>query len=206
MSRLILVGGGCRSGKSAFALDLARRLGPRRVFLATGQAFDDEMRARIATHRVERGADDFETVEEPVALVETLAALRERGAAAPHVVLVDCLTLWLSNLLLADLPDARIHAEIDRLVALLAVPGRRFDVLLVTSEVGLGVVPESALGRRFRDLAGRAHQRLAAAADEIYAALLGCVLRLRPTPLELVAPRAPPAAGTSPPAPPTQAP
>jgi adenosylcobinamide kinase/adenosylcobinamide-phosphate guanylyltransferase len=183
MPKLILVGGGCRSGKSAFALARTRQLGARRVFLATGQAFDDEMRARIAAHRAERG-DDFETIEAPVALVDTLAGLgRERVDA----VLVDCLTLWLSNLMLAEHADADIRAEIDRLVATLAP--RRFHVVLVTNEVGMGVVPESALGRRFRDLAGFAHQRLAAAADEIHAALLGCVLRLHPAPVSLEAPR-----------------
>ena len=181
MPRLILVGGGCRSGKSAFALRRARALGERperRVFLATGQAFDDEMRARIAAHRAERG-DDFVTREAPTALVEAIAAL---DPARVDVVLVDCLTLWLSNLLLADWSEARIRAEIDRLVEVSAA--RRVHILLVTNEVGMGVVPESALGRRFRDLAGIAHQRLAAVADEIHAALLGCVLRLHPGPVE----------------------
>jgi adenosylcobinamide kinase/adenosylcobinamide-phosphate guanylyltransferase len=185
VSRLILVGGGCRSGKSTFALARARALGARRVFLATGQAFDGEMRARIAAHRDERG-DDFITVEEPVALVGQLARLG--AAASADAVLVDCLTLWLSNLMLADWSDTRIRAEIERLVAELS--RRRVGTVLVTNEVGMGVVPESALGRRFRDLAGFAHQRLAAAADEVYAAMLGCVLRLRPGPVEMVAPTA----------------
>jgi len=180
-----LIGGGCRSGKSAFALERARALGARRTFLATGQAFDDEMRARIARHRAER-ADDFVTVEAPVELAAALAGL---DAAATDVVVVDCLTLWLSNLLLADLDDAHILAATDTLARVLATC--RFHVLLVTNEVGMGVVPESALGRRFRDLTGFAHQRLAAVADEIYAAMLGCVVRLRPAPLVLVAPAEP---------------
>jgi adenosylcobinamide kinase/adenosylcobinamide-phosphate guanylyltransferase len=183
MPRLILVGGGCRSGKSRFALARARELAPdpaRRVFLATGQAFDDEMRQRIAIHRAERGGD-FVTVEEPTRVVETLAAV---DPARTDAVLVDCLTLWLSNLLLADLGDERILADVDRLVATCAT--RRVDVVLVTNEVGMGVVPESALGRRFRDLAGFAHQRLAGAADEVYVAMLGCVLRVHPGPVERV--------------------
>jgi adenosylcobinamide kinase/adenosylcobinamide-phosphate guanylyltransferase len=181
--RLILVGGGCRSGKSAFALRRARALADareRRVFLATGQAFDEDMRARIAAHRLERG-DDFVTRECPVHLPDALAAL---DPARTDVVLVDCLTLWLSNLLLADWPAPRIGAELDRLVAVAAA--RRLHAVLVTGEVGLGVVPESALGRRFRDLAGLAHQRLAAAADEVYGAIMGCVLRLHPGPVERV--------------------
>jgi len=185
MPQLILIGGGCRSGKSAFALRRARELAPereRRVFLATGQAFDDEMRARIAAHRAERG-DDFVTRESPIALVDVLADL---DPARTDLVLVDCLTLWLSILLLADWSEPRVRAEIDRLAETTAAAARRFHVLLVTNEVGLGVVPESALGRRFRDLAGIAHQRLAAAADEVYGALLGCVLRLHPGPVERV--------------------
>ena len=100
---LILIGGGARSGKSAFALDYARRLGEPRVFIATAQAFDDEMRDRIARHREERGAEDFVTVEEPLDLVAAL------GRVPPGaVVLVDCLTLWLSNLLLADQGESEV--------------------------------------------------------------------------------------------------
>jgi adenosylcobinamide kinase/adenosylcobinamide-phosphate guanylyltransferase len=170
-----LIGGGVRSGKSAFALSYARRLGTRRVFLATGQAGDGEMQARIARHRTERGPD-FETAEEPLAVPEALAA-----APADAVVLVDCLTLWLSNLLLAERPTEAIPRDVDRLVE--ATRTRAAPTLVVTNEVGMGVVPESPLGRAFRDLAGLAHQRLAAAAAETYVAILGVVLRLHPGPL-----------------------
>jgi adenosylcobinamide kinase/adenosylcobinamide-phosphate guanylyltransferase len=177
---LILVGGGARSGKSRFALAYARRLGARRVFLATGQAFDDEMRARIDRHRDERG-DDFATIEEPALLPEVLA--RQSG---DEVVLVDCLTLWLSNLLLAELPAEEILARVDALVA--AARARRGPTLLVTNEVGLGLVPETPLGRLFRDLAGTTHQRVAGVADEVYLAALGLVLRLQPGPVETFRP------------------
>jgi adenosylcobinamide kinase/adenosylcobinamide-phosphate guanylyltransferase len=176
--RLILIGGGARSGKSAFALGYARRLaesGRPRFFFATAQAFDDEMRARIAQHRTDRG-HDFETIEEPIALAEALG--RIPGEA---VALVDCLTLWLSNLLCTDVPEAEIRARIDGLAA--AAAARPGPTLLVTNEVGLGLVPESSLGRAFRDLAGTAHQRLGAVADEVYAALMGRILRLHPAPL-----------------------
>jgi adenosylcobinamide kinase/adenosylcobinamide-phosphate guanylyltransferase len=186
--RLILVGGGVRSGKSAFALAYARRLSDRRLFLATGQAGDDEMRARIGRHRAERGAD-FETREEPVAVPETLA-----GIPADTLVLVDCLTLWLSNLLLADLAAEEIVARVE----LLAQIARRRSAatVVVTNEVGMGVVPESALGRAFRDLVGLAHQRLARAADETYAAILGVVVRLHPAPLQTFRPgETPPISG-----------
>ncbi len=174
--RLVLVGGGVRSGKSAFALAYARRLAGHPVFLATARAGDDEMVARIGRHRAERGAA-FETREEPIALVEALQAI-----AADRLVLVDCLTLWLSNLLLGDVPDDAILARVDELAR--TARARPGTTVVVTNEVGMGVVPESALGRRFRDLAGMAHQRLAQAADETYAAILGVVVRLYPAPLQ----------------------
>jgi adenosylcobinamide kinase/adenosylcobinamide-phosphate guanylyltransferase len=177
--RLIVVGGGVRSGKSAFALELARGFGARRAFIATAQAFDAEMRDRIDRHVRERGSE-FETYEEPVELARLLAEVQA------DVVVVDCLTLWLSNLLLRDpTPDTRaLETEIDHLASVLAA--RRTNLIIVTNEVGMGVVPESALGRLFRDLAGRAHQRVCAIADEIYFAAMGCMLRLLPAPVELV--------------------
>jgi adenosylcobinamide kinase/adenosylcobinamide-phosphate guanylyltransferase len=174
-ARVILIGGGARSGKSTFALAYARRLHPRPRFVATAQAFDDEMRARIARHREERGAE-LPTVEEPLALPEAVAA-----AGAGEVVLVDCLTLWLSNLLLAELSPEAILGRVDALAAVVAA--RAAPTLLVTNEVGMGLVPETPLGRAFRDLAGTSHQRLARVADEIYGAMLGCVVRLHPAPL-----------------------
>ncbi len=176
---LVLVGGGVRSGKSAFAMSLALRLGERRTFIATAQALDDEMAARIAAHRAERG-DRFSTVEEPVDLAGALAAVDA------EVVVVDCLTLWISTLLLRGDGPSAIAAQVDRVAGLLA--RRPLHAVLVTNEVGMGVVPERALGRAFRDAAGRAHQRLAREADRIYLAALGCVLRLRPAPLILVQP------------------
>jgi adenosylcobinamide kinase / adenosylcobinamide-phosphate guanylyltransferase len=179
---LILIGGGARSGKSRFALCYARRLGPSRVFVATAQAFDDEMRARIDRHRQERGVargvEEFATVEAPLDLVGALAA-----ASPGAVVLVDCLTLWLSNLLLADRDDAEVLRAIDELVG--GASRRSAPTLLVSNEVGMGLVPETPLGRRFRDLTGIAHQRLAAVAAETYAAVMGVVLRLYPEPIRV---------------------
>lgn len=176
---LALVGGGARSGKSAFALEHARSLGARRTLLATAEAHDDEMRARIAQHRRERGGD-FATVEEPFALPEALRGLRDLD-----VVVIDCLTLWLSNLLLRDEPAQRIAEQVDQLCQTLrAAP---FHSVVVTNEVGMGIVPESALGRTFRDLAGSAHQRIARSADQVYLAAVGCVLRVQPAPVQLVA-------------------
>jgi adenosylcobinamide kinase / adenosylcobinamide-phosphate guanylyltransferase len=174
-----LVGGGARSGKSAFALARAQRLGPRRIFLATAEPLDEEMETRIARHRQERGGA-FITIEEPRHLPDRLAQLAE-----VDVVVVDCLTLWLSNLLVGGVTAEPIQQQVEALVAVLAQ--RRFWALVVTNEVGMGIVPETPLGRAFRDLAGWTHQRLARLADEIFLATLGVVLRLHPHPVERVA-------------------
>jgi adenosylcobinamide kinase/adenosylcobinamide-phosphate guanylyltransferase len=178
--RITLIGGGTRSGKSDCALQLARTRGQRRVFVATAQAFDAEMSTRIAAHVRTRGSD-FRTVEQPLELVQVLAALRDAD-----VVVVDCLTLWLSNLLLRGDTPADIEAQIHELARVLQRRGAH--TLLVTNEVGMGVVPESALGRTFRDLSGLANQRMAAVADEIYWAMLGTVLRIRPDPISVHVP------------------
>jgi adenosylcobinamide kinase/adenosylcobinamide-phosphate guanylyltransferase len=173
---VIVIGGGARSGKSAFGLARAQQLGERRAFIATAQAFDHEMSARIAAHVAERGAA-FETYEVPHALPETLETLQA------DVAIVDCLTLWLSNMLLQDRPAEHVLGEVERLVNVLEA--RRMHVLIVTNEVGMGIVPDNALARAFRDLAGRAHQRLADIADELYFGALGVMLRLRPPPVAL---------------------
>jgi adenosylcobinamide kinase/adenosylcobinamide-phosphate guanylyltransferase len=173
----ILIGGGARSGKSSFALARARELGVRRVFVATAQALDPEMEARIAAHRTDRGRD-FRTVEEPLALPRALARLDEAD-----VVVVDCLTLWISNLLVTGVAQEAILALVDDLVA--TVARAPFHTVLVTNEVGMGVVPDNELARAFRDVTGVAHQRLARAADEVHVAILGLVLRLRPEPVQV---------------------
>ena len=175
-ARIVLVGGGVRCGKSAFALALAKKLGTRRVFVATAQALDPEMSERIERHREERG-QEFQNVEEPLALPELL----QRTQA--DVVVIDCLTLWISNMLLAEASDRHIAGRVAELASVLGA--RRFHCVLVTNEVGMGVVPDHALGRRFRDCAGRAHQLLAARSDELYFGMLGSMLRLRPAPITL---------------------
>jgi adenosylcobinamide kinase/adenosylcobinamide-phosphate guanylyltransferase len=177
--RLTLIGGGVRSGKSAFALEHARASGARRTLLATAEPLDGEMRARIEQHRRERG-HDFATLEEPLAVPDAVRSLRECD-----VVVIDCATLWLSNLMLRGDGEARILAHADALCAVLA--DTQVHAIVVTSEVGMGIVPEHALSRQFRDLAGLLHQRLARAADEVFLAALGCVLRVRPAPVALVA-------------------
>ncbi len=179
--RVVLVGGGVRCGKSAFALALARKRGTRRTFIATGEAGDDEMHQRIARHVAERG-DDFATIEEPLALCEAF----ERASAKPgtEVVVIDSLALWIANLLLRATPVVQIQHDIDALIA--AIARRTVETIVVTSEVGMGLVSEHTLGRAFVDLTGAVHQRAAAHADEVYFGALGAILRLRPAPVALV--------------------
>jgi adenosylcobinamide kinase / adenosylcobinamide-phosphate guanylyltransferase len=167
---LILVGGGSRSGKSTFALELALARGARRAFIATAQAFDDEMRDRIARHRQER-QDVFTTMEEPF----DVANLITTHAANYDVLLLDCLTLWVSNLMLNDV------ADIDERGATLARVAAESNAccIFVTNEVGSGIVPENALARRFRDLAGRLNQQVANAAAEVYVLHFGIATRIK---------------------------
>lgn len=173
--KIIFVGGGTRSGKSDFALATARRLGNRRLFVATAQAGDEEMRRRICRHRESRGTD-FQTVEEPLRVAEVI-----RSASEHDVIVLDCLTLWLANWLLQGAEAEAVSQRVEELADVLA--RRRVHAVIVTSEVGLGLVPETPLGRTFRDITGLAHQRLAALADEVYFGVLGVMLRLRPAPV-----------------------
>jgi adenosylcobinamide kinase/adenosylcobinamide-phosphate guanylyltransferase len=184
MSRVTLIGGGVRSGKSAFALRLASGHAGTRAFVATAEGKDAEMRARIQRHVDERG-DRFVTVEAPRELEYNLTRLTKRA----EVVVIDCLTLWLSNLVLDGVETRAIEGRVRALGTILA--DAPYDSIVVTNEVGMGVVPESELGRRFRDVAGRAHQALAKRATHLYFATMGVVLRMRPGPVEVVEPEGP---------------
>jgi adenosylcobinamide kinase/adenosylcobinamide-phosphate guanylyltransferase len=161
-SPLTLLLGGAASGKSALAETLARATGLPRVYIATAQAFDAEMKAKIEKHRLERGAD-WTTIEAPLDLATAL-----RQAPADHTILIDCLTLWLTNLLLADHdPAAAETALLDALSA------RTAPVLVVSNEVGQGIVPDNALARRFREAQGRLNIRVAAQADTVIQVVAG---------------------------------
>lgn len=158
-----LILGGARSGKSRFAENIITNAGGG-VYIATGRAWDDEMADRINLHRQARG-DLWQTIEEPLDLCKALATCNKAGSAP---VLVDCLTLWLTNLMLEEYD---IAAETDRLCALL--PTLDMPVLLVSNEVGFGIVPENAMARAFRDHAGRLHQRIAQLADRVTLVVAG---------------------------------
>jgi len=167
MSALTLVLGGARSGKSRFAEELAESGEPPLLYLATAEARDDEMRARIAAHRAHRGAQ-WTTHEEPLEIVNVLLAETER------VILIDCLTLWLGNLM-----DARrdIGFESERLLS--ALPQLARPAILVANEVGLGIVPDNALARAFRDAAGNMNQTIASVADEVEFVVAGLPMKLK---------------------------
>lgn len=164
-----LVLGGARSGKSRFAEALVDRHPGRRSYLATAEILDGEMAERVKAHRARRDSD-WKTVEEPLELARALKAETEQGAA----VLVDCLTLWLGNLLGQE-RDAEM--EIDGLIASVGQFGG--PVVFVSNEVGLGIVPDNALARRFRDLAGTLHQRLAEKADRVVFVVAGLPMNLK---------------------------
>ena len=167
MPHLSFVTGGARSGKSGFAERLARLGAAPRTYIATAQAWDDEMRDRIARHRDDRGTD-WHTVEAPLDLAGALAAV------ASGTVLVDCATLWLSNRMLAG-HDLEAATK-DLLAALAATP---VPVVLVSNEVGWGIVPDNALARAFRDAQGRLNQRIAAQAGLAVLVVAGLPLVLK---------------------------
>ena len=169
LPKLTLVLGGARSGKSRFAESLIAAHPGRPVYLATAQAGDAEMAERIRRHRARRG-DVWRTIEEPLDLPHALAsATRDNGA-----VLVDCLTLWLSNLMAAERnPESETQSLIESL------PKLTVPVVFVSNEVGLGIVPDNALARAFRDHAGFRHQAIATAADRVYLIAAGLPLLLK---------------------------
>lgn len=169
----LLVIGGCRSGKSRFAEQWVRERFHRRIFLATLEvSADEEMQQRITLHRSSRG-EGWQTVEEPVDLV----AVMERQAAGAEVFLIDCLTLWLTNLLMRELSDREIEGQVRALCR--TVQDLPASVVLVANEVGLGIVPEARLGRRFRDLAGWTNQQVAAVCDRVVMMAAGLPLHLK---------------------------
>jgi adenosylcobinamide kinase/adenosylcobinamide-phosphate guanylyltransferase len=156
-SRMIFITGGCRSGKSRYALDYVDRHFSKKIYLATCEALDEEMAQRIAHHKKMRGPE-WQTIEEPVEVVDQIR-LHAKGV---EVILLDCLTLWLSNLLIKWDDDSKIIKETERLID--TIKQSQTSFLVVSNEVGMGIVPADPLSRRFRDLSGMANQRMAEAA------------------------------------------
>lgn len=168
----VLVLGGGRSGKSAYALQRARGWNGRLVYLATAEARDEEMRQRIQNHRSQRRSQRWETIEEPLSVVW---ALKEMDKGVGGVVL-DCVTLWVSNALLAG-RRGELESQVDELVQ--EVPLFPFHFLAVSNEVGLGLVPDNAVGREFRDLLGWVNQRLAQACQEVVFITAGIPMKIK---------------------------
>ena len=173
MGAVILYLGGAKSGKTRAALAAAEACAPPRYYLATAQALDGEMAARIKAHQAERGPD-WRTVEEPLDPARAIGDLPSGGP-----VLMDCLTLWLANLMgeNGDLEAGRFLSEIDRLIE--AAEKRSDPLIIVSNEVGGGLVPMEPISRLFRDLSGLAHQRIASKAAEVHLIVAGLPLRLK---------------------------
>ncbi|HDO34688.1 MAG TPA: bifunctional adenosylcobinamide kinase/adenosylcobinamide-phosphate guanylyltransferase [Nitrospirae bacterium] len=183
---ITLITGGARSGKSSFALKESGTKGGRKIFVATAVSCDEEMSARIQRHRRERGRE-WETIEEPF---EIAGVIRHRDSE-DVVIVVDCVTVWLSNILLklsdedgTEEPDnddyitGKINERLDDLIEALKST-RHARVFMVSNEVGMGIVPESKLGRLFRDVAGIANQRLAGIAENVYLMVSGLPLKIK---------------------------
>jgi len=171
-NKIYFITGGARSGKSAHAEKLAMQAPGKRAYIATAQALDAEMAAKIAKHRMDRG-NAWDTYEEPLAVAELLRKLSGRY----QVGLVDCLTLWLSNVIAHTEGDGPVVSRSEELVDSL----HQFNgvCIVVSNEVGLGIVPDNPLARRFRDLAGMLNQKVASAADEVYFTAAGIAVKIK---------------------------
>lgn len=178
MAKIVLVTGGCRSGKSRFAQEMAEAAGQKRLYIATAPVLDDEMVERVQRHRQERASRNWVTCEETLDLVKVL-----EQHTAFDAVLCDCLTLWVNNLMYDAEQNKQAFGEDDmaRLTqALLRVARCHAGTLVfVTNEIGSGIVPADALSRRFRDLAGRCNQVIAAAAEEVFVLISGVPLKIK---------------------------
>ncbi len=170
--KVYFITGGARSGKSAFAEKLAKELAGRRAYIATAQALDPEMAAKIAKHRKDRDTA-WDTFEEPLAVADLLRKLSDRY----QVVLIDCLTLWLSNVMAHTDGDGDVRARTDELTE--AVRGFAGSCIVVSNEVGLGIVPDNPLARKFRDFAGMLNQQMARTADEVYFTASGIPMKIK---------------------------
>jgi adenosyl cobinamide kinase/adenosyl cobinamide phosphate guanylyltransferase len=188
MKELILVLGGSRSGKSDFAEQLAARFaGPKVIFCATAEGLDDDMRQRIARHRSGR-PPEWHTIEEPLFVTTAIAELDKRNDLREHVIVLDCLTLWVSNLMGRDgsqMPDAEaIDVAFGQLLDAYANSAATW--IVVSNEVGQGLIPSNEIARRYGDLLGRANRRIAAVADRVYLMVAGVAVDVKVLPHEVV--------------------
>ena len=172
MKKKILITGGCRSGKSRFALNYANQHFAKKLYLATCEALDEEMAQRIEHHKKMRGPE-WQTIEEPVEITDRIRQHRDRV----EVILLDCITLWLSNLLTKGNDDLKIMDEINRFIEMMKEVPSSF--IIVSNEVGMGIVPADPLSRRFRDLSGMINQRIAEGVDTVIFMVSGIPIFLK---------------------------
>ncbi len=172
VKKRILITGGCRSGKSRFALNYANQHFSRKIYLATCEVLDEEMAQRVENHKKMRGPE-WQTVEEPIEVVDKIGLYGDEV----EVILLDCITLWLSNLLIKWENDLKILEEIERFIDLSKQV--RSSFIIVSNEVGMGIVPADPLSRRFRDLSGMANQRMAEVADTVVLMVSGIPIFLK---------------------------
>ncbi|MBM4306113.1 MAG: bifunctional adenosylcobinamide kinase/adenosylcobinamide-phosphate guanylyltransferase [Deltaproteobacteria bacterium] len=169
---VILITGGCRSGKSRFALDYADRHFSKKVYLATAEVLDEEMARRVEMHQKMRGPG-WQTIEEPLEIVNRMRSYREEDG----VILLDCITLWLSNLLLKWDDDQKVMEQVEKLMGMMK-EGRP-SMIVVSNEVGMSIVPADPLSRRFRDLSGMANQRIGEVSDIVIFMVSGIPIFLK---------------------------
>lgn len=172
MSELILITGGVRSGKSNYAQHLAKSFKRKVIYIATAEALDSDMKERIGQHKKSRDKS-WVTIEEPISV---LGAVRKLSADR-RVMLLDCLTLFISNLILKGLSDKAVYSEVKSILK--ALKRKSEAVIIVTNEVGSGIVPDSKLGRRFRDLQGRVNQIVSGEADCVYLLISGIPVKIK---------------------------
>ncbi|QTA86910.1 bifunctional adenosylcobinamide kinase/adenosylcobinamide-phosphate guanylyltransferase [Desulfonema magnum] len=174
MKKITFVIGGCRSGKSRHALELAENISQdKRIFIATCVPYDDEMRQRVSNHQKERGAD-WSVAEVPILLPEAIIETSQKN----KVILVDCLTLWITNLLLEPEASEKIDQYIENLTQ--SLEKAQCPVILVSNEVGAGIVPENKLARAFRDITGQVNQTVAACSDSVIWMVAGIPVTVKP--------------------------
>jgi adenosylcobinamide kinase/adenosylcobinamide-phosphate guanylyltransferase len=177
MSKIIFITGGARSGKSSFALKKALSIKGRRAFIATARALDEEMKQRIELHREQRRGE-WDTFEEPLRIIETLKTIR----TSYEVIIIDCLTMWVSNLMMEDkerkMENGKWKREIEKFIDCLK-DLNNLSLFIISNEVGMGIVPDNEMARRFRDIAGTLNQKVAEVADEVYLMVSGIAVRIK---------------------------
>lgn len=168
--KIIFITGGARSGKSSFAMAEASRINGKKAYIATAEALDEEMRQRIEDHRRQRG-NEWVTYEEPIKIIDVMKKIEGKYS----VIVIDCLTLWLSNIMYAGLD---IKAEIEYLISSLLTPHSSL-MYIVSNEVGMGIVPENEIARKFRDLTGILNQKMAEVSDRVYMVVAGIPIKIK---------------------------